>query len=222
MKPLGHSLTEIIENISGDLSKVEQQAYYSTVIAASKNKDLSTVHWAFLESELREFRRLLPQIQLEQVQDLIPQIESLIEQIIRGMRLVASGNAWQGESEVVEFADKVIGLAFNAKRRTKHASDIHTTHADTSYAATFAKDYAVANVIYCVTYTTYCATRAAVIIATRDTYIVKAIESAAHAAVDSNDPTNGASNASYIKARQRQRDGLLTVIQSAPITKNKQ
>ena len=203
MKLLGHSLTEIVESISGDLSKVEQQAYYSTVITASKNKDLSTVYWAFLGSELRFLPKRVPK-----------DIQALIDQLIAGVDRIAAGKEWHEATATLAEVDAVYNTNYvfiaphvlNTLYALKSAADAIRgvdedaeviraavgavgLIADAACAETYAQSYSVE---------THKNAEADEAFA----------ELAAHTAREK-------AAIAYTAARQRQRDALLALIQSA-------
>lgn len=192
MKLLGHSLTEIIENISGDLSKVEQQAYYSTVITASKNKDLSTVYWAFLGSELRFLPKMIPD-----------DIQTLINKMIAGVDRLAAGKEWHEATATlaevdVAFNKEYVAIAsyvLSAISVLKNTAD-GLRSVDGGAEAVCAADASA----YAATFVAYAEAEAAY----SKTYANSAAD-AAHAAY----------HAAYAEARRRQRAALLEIIESA-------
>lgn len=88
-------LQRIAENIFETLPANEAKAFFSALpgAVACDGKDLSRVSWQFLAAELRS----LPEQPAE--------IQAVIDPVIAGMDLLASGQAWPEAAEAAEAAD---------------------------------------------------------------------------------------------------------------------
>jgi hypothetical protein len=110
-------LVRICENIFEALPLDEAQAFFAAIPDAvgCDGKDLTRVHWAFLDSELRA---------LPEVPD---NIQAVIDPVIAGMDLMVAGKEWPGAADAAHAAYAAYAAAYAAARAAAAA-----------YAAAFA------------------------------------------------------------------------------------
>jgi hypothetical protein len=88
-------LVRICEGIFEALPADEAKSFFAAVPDAVgvDGKDLSRVHWAFLAEELRS----LPKVP--------PEVQAVIDPVIAGMDLLASGQKWPAAARAADAAD---------------------------------------------------------------------------------------------------------------------
>lgn len=91
-------LVRIAEDISKSLPAIEGRAFLDALLegVGTDGKDLSRVHWAFLAAELRA----LPATEGD--------VKTVIDRVILGMDLLASGRDWPDASAAVAAAARAV------------------------------------------------------------------------------------------------------------------
>ena len=176
-------LVRICESIFEALPADEAKAFFAALPDAvgRDGKDLTRVHWAFLASELR----CLPEVD--------DGTQSVINTVIEGMDLLASGGEWSRDAVRA------------AARTTARAADA----ADAAYAARAAR---AARAAHTTARAAYAAADAAAYAARTARAAADADADAAYAAAYA---TSDAARADYDVARMRQRDTILRLIAEA-------
>lgn len=118
---LPQPLVKICENVFEGLAEVEAKQFFLDIPnAIGKNgKDLSLVHWKFLATELR----VLP--------DQKPEIQAVIDPVIEGMDLLASGKEWSKDDAAARDA---ADAAYAAARDAAYAAYAADRAAYAAYA----------------------------------------------------------------------------------------
>ena len=128
---LTEHILRIAENIFESLSANEAKAFFAALPDAvgCDGKDLSLVHWQFLAAELRA----LPEQSAS--------IQAVIEPVIEGMDLLASGKEWAADA--AHAAANAAHAAANAAIFAAYeAADAAAYAANAAYEAAHAADYA--------------------------------------------------------------------------------
>ena len=186
----------IAESIFESLPDDEAKAFFAALpdTVGCDGKDLSKVGWQFLAAELRALPKQIAEIQV------------VIDPVIAGMDLLASGQEWADADAAARAADAADAAwaAADAAARAAYAADATwaaayaADAADAVDARAAARDAARA--------AAYAAAAARAVWATADA----AADAAANAARD-------ARAADAAAARRRQRDTLLALISQAPV-----
>jgi len=179
---LPEPLVRICENIFEGLAPDEAKAFFAAIPDAVgfDGKNLSRVHWAFLAAELRA---------LPKVPD---NVQAVIDPVIAGMDLLASGGKWSADAAYAAYA-----AAYAASRDAYAAAyaasrDAYAAEA-ASRVALFAADADASRA--------YAAAEVAAEVAA---------DAAAEVAADA-----AARAAAYAAVRKRQRDTILNLIKAA-------
>jgi hypothetical protein len=177
-------LVRICEGIFEALPADEAKSFFAAVPDAVgvDGKDLSRVHWAFLAEELRA----LPEVP--------PEVQAVIDPVIAGMDLLASGQKWPAAAYAARAAADAADAAYAAQ--AAYAAD---AAADAAHAARAAYADAAA----------YAARASHAAAAAADAAARAAARAAAYAA--------DAARAAYAAVRRRQRDTILRLIAAAPL-----
>ena len=119
-------LVRICENIFEALPADEAKAFFADLPDAvgRDGKDLTRVYWAFLASELR----CLPEVD--------DGTQSVINTVIEGMDLLASGGEWSRDA--VRAAARTTARAAYAAAYATAAAATDAAYADAAYAAAYA------------------------------------------------------------------------------------
>jgi len=170
----------IAESIFETLFDDEAKAFFAALPDAvgCDGKDLSKIGWQFLAAELRALPAQTAEIQV------------VIDPVIAGMDLLASGQEWAADAWAA--ADAAYAAAYAARAAAYAARAAAWAAADSARAARAAAD----------------AARAAADAARAAAWV--AADADAWAAAD-------AADAAYAPARRRQRDTLLALISQAPV-----
>jgi hypothetical protein len=176
-------LVRICEGIFEALPADEAKSFFAAVPDAVgvDGRDLSRVHWAFLAEELRA----LPEVP--------PEVQAVIDPVIAGMDLLASGQKWPAAARAAARAAAAAYAAYAAQ--AAYAAD---AAADAAHAARAAYADAAAY-----------AARASHAAAAAADAAARAAADAAYAA--------DAARAAYAAVRRRQRDTILRLIAAAPL-----
>ena len=124
-------LVRICENVFEGLPAEEAKAFFAAIPDAvgRDGKDLTRVHWAFLASELRA----LPPVDAA--------TQSVIDPVIAGMDLLASGGEWSHNAAYAAQAAQAANAAYAAARAADAARATNAAWA-AAYAARSAADAA--------------------------------------------------------------------------------
>jgi hypothetical protein len=176
----------IAESIFEALPAEEAKAFFAALPDAvgCDGKDLSKVGWQFLAAELRALPKQPDEIQV------------VIDPVIAGMDLLASGQEWVAADAAARADDDAAACA------TATAAACTTAAADAAYVAA-ARAAAAADAAY---------VAAAAARAAADADAAAARAAAADAAA-----ARAAAADAWVTARRRQRDTLLALISQAPV-----
>jgi hypothetical protein len=181
-------LVRICEGIFEALPADEAKSFFAAVPDAVgvDGKDLSRVHWAFLAEELRA----LPEVP--------PEVQAVIDPVIAGMDLLASGQKWPAAARAAARAAADAAYAAYAAHAAQAAYA-----ADAAADAAHAARAAYADAAAYAARASHAAARAS----------HAAARAAAHAAAYAAD----AARAAYAAVRRRHRDTILRLIAAAPL-----
>jgi hypothetical protein len=183
----------IAENIFERLPADEANKFFAALPGAVNcdGKNLTNVGWQFLAAELRSLPKQPAQIQ------------AVIDPVITGMDLLASGQEWAAATATAATAAAAAAAAATAATAATAAA--YAAYAAANDAAATAAYAAAATAAYAAAYAAYAAATATATAAANDA----ATTAAAYAA---------ANDAAYADAaRLRQRDLLLRLISEAPV-----
>jgi hypothetical protein len=197
-------LVRICEGIFEALPADEAKSFFAAVPDAVgvDGKDLSRVHWAFLAEELRA----LPEVP--------PEVQAVIDPVIAGMDLLASGQKWPAAARAA--ADAAADAAYAAyAAQAAYAAD---AAADAAYAAYAAQAAYAADAAADAAYAARAAYADAAAYAARASHAAAAAaDAAARAAARAAAYAADAARAAYAAVRRRQRDTILRLIAAAPL-----
>ena len=126
-------LLKIIEDIDRDLPKEERKIFSDAITQVAKGKNLATVHWKFLATELRA----LPD-------DLSEHIQALVDKVIAGMDRIAQGKEWYDAAKVAEDAFVLAATVTGASRAALNSAGYAADAADFASTATYGSACAAA------------------------------------------------------------------------------